>query len=75
MVATAGEWEMSGGGIPTGGFVDDDFCAHAAQDLDGTANDGSESIQRNDDDDTNTVDDWTQAASSWGVINTGQTDF
>jgi hypothetical protein len=76
VVANAGEWEMSGGGVPAGGFVDDDFCAHAAQDLDGTGDSPSgESIQRNGDTDTNTVDDWTQAASSWGGLNTGQSDF
>jgi hypothetical protein len=76
VVATAGEWEMVGGGIPSGGFVDNDFNAHAAQDLDGTGTDPTgESIQRNTNADSNTVADWVQAASSWGLINTGQTPF
>jgi len=74
VVATAGEWEQVGGGIPAGGFVDDDFCANAALDLDdtGTTSTG-ESIQRNDDDDNNDKADWVQAASSFGARNSGQT--
>lgn len=75
-VAAAGEWTMVGGGIPTGGFVDYLFRMHAVLDLDGTGTDPSgESIQRNSNIDTNTMDDWTQGASSWGLNNAGQTDF
>ncbi|MCC6875732.1 MAG: Ig-like domain-containing protein [Sandaracinaceae bacterium] len=72
-VAAAGEWTMVGGGIPAGGFVDADFNMHAAQDLNGTGTTAAgASIQRNTNTDSNTLSDWTQAASSWGVINTGQ---
>jgi len=72
-VAAAGEWTMVGGGVPAGGFVDDDFNMHAVQDSGGTGTDASgESIQRNDDADMNDRDDWVQAASSWGALNAGQ---
>src|SRR5688572_18679867 len=47
--------QMVDGGTPAGGFVDADFVAHAVHDLDGTstAHTGT-SIQRKDNNDTNT---------------------
>ena len=75
-VADAGAWTAPDGTVPAGGFVNDDFCANAAADLDGTSTtrDG-DSIQRNSNTDTNTKDDWTQTTSTWGALNPGQTDF
>lgn len=74
--AAAMQWQMVGGGIPAAGFVDDDFCAHAALDLNATGTSvAGESIQRNDDADNNDKDDWTQAASSFALINAGQTSL
>ena len=64
---------MVGGGVPTGGFVDDDFSANAALDLNGTGDDASgDSIRRVDDTDDNDKADWAQGASTWGLINAGQ---
>ena len=75
-VAMAGEWTMVGGGVPAGGFVDDDFNAHAVQDSNATGSSASgESLQRNDDDDMNDRDDWIQGAQSFGAFNTGQSPF
>lgn len=72
-VASAGQWQQVGGGVPPVGFSNETFRANAVTDLDGTGTDrAGESIQRNDDDDNNDKDDWTQAASSWGTINAGQ---
>jgi hypothetical protein len=72
--AAASEWQMVGGGVPAGGFVDDDFSAHAVQDLNATGTTALlDSIQRNDDADSNDLGGWTQTASSWGVKNAGQT--
>jgi len=46
------------------------------QDSNATGSSASgESLQRNDDDDMNDRDDWVQAASSFGVFNTGQSPF
>ncbi len=69
VVAAADEWEMVGGGIPAGGFIDGDFNAHAVQGLTSTGTDLTQSIQRLAGDDTNNVTDWTQGASSWGALN------
>jgi hypothetical protein len=72
-VASAGQWQLVGGGVPPVGFSNETFRANAVVDLDGTGTDrAGESIQRNDDDDNNDKDDWTQAPSSWGAINAGQ---
>jgi hypothetical protein len=73
-VAAATQWEMVGGGIPTNGFVDADFNMWAAQDMAMTGTDAAgDTIQRNDDDDNNDKDDWTQTTQSWGALNAGQT--
>ncbi|MBP9147014.1 MAG: hypothetical protein KBI44_21260 [Thermoanaerobaculia bacterium] len=76
-VAAAGEWEMVGGGIPPGGFVDDDFKLHSAQDLDATGSDATSgsTIQRTGDQETQTLADWGMVTFSWGSINVGQADF
>lgn len=79
--ATAGQWQMVGGGIPAGGFVDDNFRAHAALDLDGTGTMASgNSIQRLDNSDDNDKSDWnsmttTVQAQTFGALNAGQTPF
>jgi hypothetical protein len=73
-VADANQWQMVGGGVPSGGFVDDNFSAWAVQDLNGTGNDASgDTIQRTDNTDSNDMSGWGMAASSWGVLNAGQT--
>jgi hypothetical protein len=73
-VAAAGEWQMVGGGVPMGGFIDDNFSAHAALDLKGTGTSATgESIQRAVNSDSNTRAGWGQALQSWGVLNSGQT--
>jgi uncharacterized repeat protein (TIGR01451 family) len=74
-MAALGQWHMVGGGIPPGGFVDDNFCAHAVLDLDATGNtvDGM-SIQRTTNTDSNDKNGWTMdVAPSWGQLNVGQT--
>jgi len=77
VVAVAGHWEMVGGGVPPGGFVGDDFNAHAVQDLDATGlSSTGGSIARINDADTNTKLDWSgPVASSWGQDNAGQAAF
>jgi hypothetical protein len=74
VVAADGQWTMVGGGVPAGGFVDDDFRAHAVLDLDatGTAKSGP-SIARIDNSDTQTKADWNGTqAQSWSFLNPGQ---
>ncbi len=72
------QWQMVGGGAPAGGFVDDDFSAHAALDLDaGGATPAGVSIQRLDNTDDNDKADWNSATvtvqpSTWGALNAGQ---
>jgi hypothetical protein len=72
------QWQMVGGGTPTGGFVDDDFSAHAALDLGaGGATPAGVSIQRLDNTDDNDKADWNSVAvavqpSTWGALNAGQ---
>lgn len=70
VVAAAGEWENVGGGTPPGGYIDEAFSSNAVLDLN-----GPDTIQRIDDNDTNTKDDWTatNAAATWGMLNAGQT--
>jgi hypothetical protein len=79
LVAAAGHWQMVGGGVPPGGFVDDDFCAHAVLDLDATGADPvGTSIQRTTNLDSNDKNGWTAGAgapSTWGLLNVGQTPF
>jgi hypothetical protein len=74
LVAAANQWSKVGGGVPAGGYVDDDFRMHAALDLNatGTAPMG-DSIQRAFDSDSNTKSDWVQVGSSFGLLNVGQT--
>ncbi|MEM9493559.1 MAG: hypothetical protein AAGC55_30705, partial [Myxococcota bacterium] len=69
-IAAAGEWEIVGGGVPKGGYIDGDFNAHAVQNLS-----GDDTIQRLDNGDTNTKADWTadNATETFGVLNVGQT--
>jgi hypothetical protein len=66
---------MVGGGVPAGGFVDADFCAHAVLGLNVTASPNS--LQRLDDGDDNDKADWTvdRAAPTWGALNVGQAPF
>jgi hypothetical protein len=73
VAATAMMWQMIGGGIPTGGFVDDNFTMHAVLDSDatGTTNTG-DTLRRIDDTDENDKADWAQGAHTWGLINAGQ---
>jgi len=74
IVATASQWQMVDGGVPTGGFVDDDFNAWAAQDLNGTGTDAlGDTIQRHSDTDSNDKSDWVQTTQSWGALNSGET--
>jgi hypothetical protein len=75
-VAAAGQWQVVGGGIPPGGFVDDNFNAHAVQDLNGTAIDRNGiSIQRSSNVDSNDLLGWGMATSSFGAANSGQVPF
>jgi len=81
-VAAANQWQIVGGGVPPGGFIDDDFSANAALDLnDPTSTTAAgTSIQRLDNTDDNDKDDWNTAvvtvqAQTWGLINLGQTPF
>jgi hypothetical protein len=75
-VAAVFQWTTPLGDIPAGGFVDDDFCLNAVQDLNGTGTAaGGTSIQRSDDLDTNHMIGWTMGANSWGTNNGGQIDF
>jgi len=76
-IATQGEWEQVGGGVPVGGFADNDFGAHAVLDSDATgATAAGTSFQRLDDGDDNDKADWTDAnVGSWGANNTGQSDI
>ncbi len=75
--AAVNQWQMVGGGIPTGGFVDDNFRAHAALDLDatGTTATTGDSIGRVDNTDDNDKADWSQAPQTFGATNVGQTPF
>jgi len=73
-VAAANQWEMVGGGIPTGGFVDDNFRAWAVQGLAATGTDATgDSLQRNTNTDSNDMNGWAQTAQTWGALNAGQT--
>lgn len=72
-VGAANQWDPA---LPS--YLDDVFRMHAVPGLDATGNTASgDSIQRIDDTDDNNVGDWTTApaASSFGVLNAGQTPF
>jgi len=72
-VAGAGEWEQVGGGVPAGGFIDQDFCDNAVTGLNGTGTTtAGDTIGRTDDLDTNTKAGWGTAGPTWGALNTGQ---
>jgi hypothetical protein len=78
LVSGLGTWQQVGGGIPPGGFVGQTYVDHAVADLNATGTVASGlSIQRINNGDTNTKADWTAApaASSFGVLNAGQTPF
>ena len=69
-VVEAAQWTTEGGGVPEGGFVDGDFNAHAAQDLNGTGTWANrQSIRRTGDTDRNHKGDWTFGESSFGRAN------
>jgi len=73
VVAAAGEWTDPDGSIPEGGYVDEAFNASAMTGLQDTGSDAAgDSIQRFDDWDTNTSEDWMLWYSSWGLLNDGQ---
>jgi hypothetical protein len=76
VVAAANQWQMVGGGVPVGGFVDANFRAHAVFDLNGTGvTAAGTSIQRNANVDSNDKNGWTTgagAAPTWGLLNFGQ---
>lgn len=72
-VAAAGQWQIVGGGVPPGGFIDDAFNANAVQDLNGTALDRNGlSIQRTSNVDSNDLLGWGMANSTFGATNLGQ---
>jgi hypothetical protein len=68
--AAANQWQMVGGGVPAGGFVDDNFRLHAALNsaTTGTTATG-DTIRRIDSTDDNDKSDWAQGAHSWGLLN------
>jgi cysteine-rich repeat protein len=80
-VAAANQWQNVGGGQPALGYLDLDFNANAALDLnDATSNTiTGTSIQRIDDTDDNDKADWNDAATvrpnTFGLLNVGQTPF
>ncbi|NUP04743.1 MAG: hypothetical protein HOW73_01640 [Polyangiaceae bacterium] len=69
----AGQWLLANGTpAAMNFFVDDDFSANAALDLNGTATTrAGNSIVRGTAD-THTKNDWSVAASTWGALNPGQ---
>lgn len=69
VLAAEGEWQMVGGGVPAGGFVDDDFRLHAVVD-----SDAADTMQRIDNTDDNDKADWTTVnlTATWGALNVGQ---
>jgi hypothetical protein len=77
-VAAAMQWEMVGGGVPPGGFVDLDFSMHAALSLSGTGPSATgDTIQRLDNTDDDNLADWntmtiTVQPQTWGALNVGQ---
>ena len=62
-MATANQWTTEAGQVPEGGFVDGDFNAHAAQDLNGAGTrNGTNSIRRTGQTDRNHKGDWSFGA-------------
>ncbi|MBU1070500.1 hypothetical protein KJ975_13110, partial [Myxococcota bacterium] len=75
-IVAAGGWTNLDGSVPVGGYIDDLFSANAVMDLNGTGTTAAgTSIQRTSNADNNHQGDWAVVASSWGLINAGQTDF
>ena len=73
IVAAAGEWTDWDGTVPVGGYIDDAFNASAVVGLKDTGTDAAgDTIQRFDNWDTDTNDDWDLWTSSWGLLNEGQ---
>ncbi len=69
-VAAANQWTTEAGQVPEGGFVDDNFNAHAAQGLKGAGTrNSSRSIRRTSPTDRNHKGDWTFGDSSFGRAN------
>lgn len=77
LVAAVGEWTTPQGTVPSGGFVDDTFCAAAVAGLDLTGTDATgNTLQRTSNADTNTALDWTSSGpATWGALNPGQSPF
>ena len=73
IVAAAGEWTDPDGTVPEGGYADAAFHASAMVGLKDTGTDSTgSSIQRTAGDDTNTKNDWSVAAQTWGAPNAVQ---
>ncbi|MFO0728021.1 MAG: hypothetical protein U1E65_29845 [Myxococcota bacterium] len=72
--AAVGEWTAPNGTVPVGGFADDGYCAAAVIGLGRTGTDRSgATIQRSDDQDSDTSSGWTSSApQTWGLNNPGQ---
>jgi len=72
-VADAGEWTDPDGTVPDGGYVDSAFNASAVEGLKDTGDSATgETLQRFDNWDTDTNEDWTLWIHSWGFLNDGQ---
>ena len=73
IVAAAGEWTDLDGTVPAGGYIDAAFNASAFVGLKDTGTDAEgDTIQRFDNWDTDTSDDWDIWTPSWGLLNEGQ---
>ncbi len=73
IVAAAGEWTDLDGTVPVGGYIDGAFNASAFVGLKDTGTDTEgDTIQRFDNWDTDTADDWDIWTPSWGLLNEGQ---
>lgn len=69
-VVEAAQWTTENGVVPEGGFVDGEFNAHAAQDLNGAGTStNSQSIRRTGETDRNHKGDWSFGESSFGRAN------
>ena len=72
-VAAAGEWTDPDGSVPEGGYIDAAFTDSAVVGLKDTGTSATgETLQRFDDWDTDTSEDWTLWIHSWGFLNDGQ---
>ena len=73
IVAEAGEWTDPDGTVPEGGYVDGAFHASAVVGLKDTGDTATgETLQRFDNWDTDTNEDWDLWIHSWGFLNDGQ---